>query len=330
MLLVCCSAVCYGLSVFVLHKNDTNSCKSFEIRTKFVRISYEIRNNHIQGTYSRYFGDEIRTKFVRNSPELRTNFARISCEFRANFVRISYHFCRTVAEEPHQHHRCMQQSPYTHTHFPVPAPPAHTHPQTHTHTHRQTHTHPCTNTLTFAESKQPPTRPTPTHCPPTHPHTYLDSGCVTVECLGGGVLCVCVCVSACVCGWVSADVFVCVWVGGSACPCVVGCEVVCVCVYARVGVRCGKGVSVCVRACVCVCVWLVRISGFVLLTSSLPSPPHRRTPTPRTKKTVMHPPPPSHIPSMKANSPSLDPHPHTARPHTLIRTWTVDVSQLNV
>ena len=28
---------------------------------------------------------------------------------------------------------------------------------------------------------------------------------------------------------------------------------------------------------------------------------------------------------MKANSPPLDPYPHTARPHTLICTWTVDV-----
>ena len=38
----------------------------------------------------------------------------------------------------------------------------------------------------------------------------------------------------------------------------------------------------------------------------------------------------THIPSMKAKSPQLDPHPHTARPHTLIRTWTVDVSRLDV
>ena len=137
----------------------------------------------------------------------------------------------------------------------------------------------------------------------------------------------CVCVSACVCGSVSSDVCVCGWVGGSACPCVVRCEVVCVCVYAHVGVRCGKGVSVCVRVCVCVyglCVYVVWCSSH-----SQPPSPHRRTPTPITKKTVMHPPPPSHIPSMKANSPPLDPHPHTARPHTVIRTWTVDVSRLN-
>ena len=33
------------------HKNDTNSCKLFELRAKFVRISYEIRNKHIHSTY---------------------------------------------------------------------------------------------------------------------------------------------------------------------------------------------------------------------------------------------------------------------------------------
>ena len=38
VVVVCC-AVCYGLSVFVLHKNDTNSCKLFEFRTNVVRNS---------------------------------------------------------------------------------------------------------------------------------------------------------------------------------------------------------------------------------------------------------------------------------------------------
>ena len=202
-----------------------------------------------------------------------------------------------------------------------PQPPSHTQAHAHTQNRKDSHAPPPLP-HTINESKQPPTRPTPTHCPPTHPHTYLDSGCVTVRCLGGGGLCVCVCLPVCVDGFLRMCVCVGGWVGR-----VVGCEVVCVCVYARVGVRCGKGVSVCV--CVCVCVWLVRICGLVLLTSSAPPPTHRRTPTPRTKETVMHP-PPSHIPSMKANSPPLDPHPHTARPHTLIRTWTVDVSRLDV
>ena len=70
---------------------------------------------------------------------------------------------------------------------------------------------------------------------------------------------------------------------------------------------------------------------YVVWCSSHPHPPytHRRTPTPRTKKTVIHP-PHHHIPSIKGKSPPLDPHPHIARPHTLIRTWTVDVSRLNV
>ena len=221
----------------------------------------------------------------------------------------------------------MQQSPYTHTHFPVPAPPARTHPQTHTHTHTHIHTPMHKHTHTLDESKQPPTRPTPTQCPPTHPHTYLDSGCVTVRCLGGGGS-VCVCVSACVCGWVSADVCVWGWVGGSACPCVVGCEVVCVCVYERVGVRFGKGVSVCV--CVCVCVCMARAYMWFCAPHILIPPPHTDAcPHPEPKRQSCTP-PPSHIPSMKANSLPLDPHPHTARPHTLIRTWAVDVSRLNV
>ena len=80
-------------------------------------------------------------------------------------------------------------------------------------------------------------------------------------------MCVCVCLPVCVDGFLWMFVCVCVWVGGSVCPCVAGCVVLCVCVYARVGVRCGKGVSI------CVCVWLVRICGLVLLTSS---PPHKQ------------------------------------------------------
>ena len=97
---------------------------------------------------------------------------------------------------------------------------------------------------------------------------------------------------------------------------------------------------VCVCVCVCVCVYGLCV--YLVWCSSHPHPPHthRRTPTPITKKTVIHPPPHTeththpctntHIPSTKANSPPLDPHPHTARPHTLIRTWTTDVSRLNV
>ena len=86
--------------------------------------------------------------------------------------------------------------------------------------------------------------------------------------------------------------------------------------------------------CACVCVWVRVCMACAYLWFGAPhilTPCHtyRRTPTPRTKKTVIHP-PPTRIPSVKANSPPLDPHPHTARPHTLIRTWTVDLSRLNV
>ena len=63
---------------------------------------------------------------------------------------------------------------------------------------------------------------------------------------GGGSVCVFVyvCLPVCVDGFLR--MCVCVCVGGLLCPCVVGCPVVCVCVYARVGVRCRNGVSVCV------------------------------------------------------------------------------------
>ena len=51
---------------------------SYQIRMKFVRISYEF---HIFRIFTHFYLREIRTKFVRNSYELRTNFVRISCDF---------------------------------------------------------------------------------------------------------------------------------------------------------------------------------------------------------------------------------------------------------
>ena len=118
----------------------------------------------------------------------------------------------------------------------------------------------------------------------------------------------CVCVSACVCGWVSADVCVCVsvCVGVSMCSWVCGCVCLCLCACwceSREGCVC-----MCVRACVCMACAYLWFGASHILT---PPPPH------------------THMPSMKANSPPLDPHPHTSRPHTLIRTWTVDVSRFN-
>ena len=131
---------------------------------------------------------------------------------------------------------------------PQPPPP---HRRTPTPRTKKTVMHPPPLPHTINESKQHPTRPTPTHRPPTHPHTYLNCQCVTVKCLAaGGSLCVYVCLPVCVDGFVRMRVC------GSVCPCVVGCVVVCVCVCARVGVRCGKCV------CVCVCVFLcLRLSG---------------------------------------------------------------------
>ena len=167
---------------------------------------------------------------------------------------------------------------------------------------------------TINESKQPPTRPTPTHRPPTHPHTYVDSGCVTVKCLGeGGSVCVYVCLPVCVDGFVRMRVC------GSVCPCVVGCVVVCVCVCACVGVRCGKGV------CVCVCVWLARICAWFGAPHILTPPPptHRRTPTPRNKQTIVHVPPHTHPHAISGMKPPCHPthtHTHTVPNHTYAHT----------
>ena len=53
---------------------------SYEIRTKFVRISYEF---HIFKIFTHFYSCEIRTKFVRISYEFRANlceFLLIACE----------------------------------------------------------------------------------------------------------------------------------------------------------------------------------------------------------------------------------------------------------
>ena len=314
--------------------------------SKFVRNSCEFRTNFVTTKFTVHFGDEFRTKFARNSYEIRTNFVRISHEFRTNFVRISCEFRTIFAGHWQKSHTnttyAITKSPHPHT-FPCTCPPPGTHAHTQTHTHTDTHTHPCTNThIPSMKANSPPcTRPTPTHCPLTHPHTYLDSGCATVRCLGGGVLCVCVyvCLPVCVDGFLR--MCVCVWVGGSLCPCVVGCPVVCVCVYARVGVRCRKGVSVCVCVCVCVCVYGLCV--YLVWCSSHPHLPHthRRTPTPITKKTVIHPPPPhrdTHTPMHKhthtlneSKQPPTRPiptHCPPTHPHTYLDSGCVTVKCL--
>ena len=105
-------------------------------------------------------------------------------------------------------------------------------------------------------------------------------------------------------------------------------------VCARVGVRCGKGV------CVCVCVYglCVYVHGLVLLTSSPPNT-HRRTPTPRNKQTAVHVPPPhtpTHPHAISGMKPPCHPththvtHPHTAHPHIHTHTCIVDVSWLGM
>ena len=259
--------------------------------SKLVRISYEFRSKFVTTTFTVRIHGTLGTKFARNSQDFRTNFVRFSCELRTNFVPFLQDTGRRATPAPPMH---ATKSLHPHT-FPCTCPPGtHTRTDTHPHTYTDTHTHTPMHkhTHTLDESKQPPTRPTPTHCSRTHPHTYLVNGCVTVRCLGGGGFCVCVCV--CLCVWMGfcGCVCVCVWVGGSACPCVVGCEVVCVCVYARVGVRCGKGVSVCVCVCVFVCVYGLCV--YVVWCSSHPHPPPHTgaRPHPETKKTVMHPTPP--------------------------------------
>ena len=92
-----------------------------------------------------------------------------------------------------------------------------------------THTH-----MPLVESNRPATPPTPTHCPATHTHTHLHSGCVVVRCVGRDH---CGCVYVCVCVWI--DWFVRV----GACLCVGVYPLVrgCVCGCVGVGVRFGTG-----------------------------------------------------------------------------------------
>ena len=59
-------------------KSDEIHRKSYEIRTKFVRISCEF---HISRIFTQIYSREIRTKFARNSYESRANFG----EFRPIF-----------------------------------------------------------------------------------------------------------------------------------------------------------------------------------------------------------------------------------------------------
>ena len=51
---------------------------SYQIRTNFVRISYEF---HIFRIFTHFYSCEMRTKFVRISYEFRTNFVRIYVNF---------------------------------------------------------------------------------------------------------------------------------------------------------------------------------------------------------------------------------------------------------
>ena len=131
------------------HKNDTNSCKLFELRTNFVRNSYEIRNNRV-------LRDEIRTKFVRNSHKIRTKFVRNSHEFRTNFVRTSYE-SRTIFaghwQKSHTNTTYACTGVPTPTHISLYLPPRHPH----THTVQQcTHTHTPHMLLLLYEIKSTP------------------------------------------------------------------------------------------------------------------------------------------------------------------------------
>ena len=91
----------------------------------FVRISYEIRNNHIHGTY-------CGTKFVRNSHEFRTNFVRTSYEFRTIFAG------HCTKSHTNTTYACTGVP--TPTHISLYLPPRHPHTHTHTHTpHKHTH-----------------------------------------------------------------------------------------------------------------------------------------------------------------------------------------------
>ena len=122
-------------------------------------------------------------------------------------------------------------------------------------------------------------------------------------------VCVCVCLPVCVDGflWMDMCVFFCGWVGVSMCSWVCGC--VCLCVRACCcEVREGR---VCMCACVCVCVCMACAYMWFGAPHILTPPTHTGARPHAEPKRQSCTPPPTHIPSMK-------------------RTWTVDVSRLNV
>ena len=82
-----------------------NWTKITEIRTKFVRISYDF---HI----SRIFTRMIFVKFVRNSCEIRTNLVRISYEFHVNFVQFANKQSKHTSEHTlHSHGQVLLHAP---------------------------------------------------------------------------------------------------------------------------------------------------------------------------------------------------------------------------
>ena len=194
-------------------------------------------------------------------------------------------------------------------------PPTHTGARPHPEPKRQSYTPPPTH-IPSMKANSPPLDPL-THRSPTHPHTYLDSGCVTVKCLRGGGFCVCVCVPACVCGWVCADA--CMWVGVSMCSWVCGC--VCLCVRACwCEVREGY---VCVCVCVCVCVACAYMC--MVWCSSHPHPHHTRTHAHTHKQTDNRKrsprPPHTHPRAIRGMKPPSHPtHTHTLPNHTYAHT----------
>ena len=159
VLLWCCCAVCCGLSVFVLEKNDTNSCKLFEIRTKFVRSSYELRTKFVTTTFTVRIHGTLGTNFVRTSYEFRTIFAGHCTKSHTNTT----YACNKVP---------------TPTHISLYLPPRHTHTHKHTHTHTHTHTHAQNTQIHSMKANSPPLDP---HPHTARPHTLIRTWTVDVS-----------------------------------------------------------------------------------------------------------------------------------------------------
>ena len=110
------------------HKNDTNSCKLFQLPAKFVRNLYELRTKFVTTTFT--------------VPICEALWGRIWYEFRTNFVRTSYKIRTIFAghwQKSHTNTTYACTEVPTPTHISLYLHPRHKPTHTHTRRNRQQH-----------------------------------------------------------------------------------------------------------------------------------------------------------------------------------------------